>query len=397
MNDLNMEHDEQIGSHATTNNDWVTAMNTMYERIQGLEASLARTNDASAMRRRIQELEATLAQAEPTNPTPQITDTNSEDNTIGNNAKREETSAPPSRTTRPIYPDVEMFSGEDLKQFDAFKLNLKLKLANDEQCYFDDAKKVSYAFSRLTGKASQRLLPWMNAKIQGDIMPSFAEFYKELDRAFSDPDRRQQALVRIHRMKQGKKDLREFLGEFNQVLAEAGALTWTDEQKKGFLEAAVNVEVLQALIGNPTLGGDDSYESYCETLLRVDQQQKRLQGASKGRPRISAYDTQRVPSTIPKSKDPNTMDWEPTVAALRAEVATLRTNQPSKTQRARWVPDSEIQARRAQGVCYRCGTKGHLVKDCDFLPARKPTTAQMAYLDTEGGHEDQDQSDAEKD
>lgn len=295
---------------------------------------------------------------------------------------------------RPTYPDVEPFSGENLKSYDPFRLNLETKLLMDESYFSTDDKKVLYAFGRLTGKASQRMLPWMEASKEGGTR-TFDNFKKELDRAFGDPDRKQQALVRLHRMKQGRKDLREFLGEFNQVLAEAGAITWSSEQKKGFLEAAVSVEILQALIGNPTLGGEDSYETYCETLLRVDHQQKRLKGANK--PRALAYDRTRLTRAAP-SADPDAMDWEPTtaqIAALQAEVAALRTNDALK-RRARWVPDSEIRDRRARGACYRCGQKGHLAGACQFLPAQKPTTAQVMHVGTEANAADQDQEDSGK-
>jgi len=42
-------------------------------------------------------------------------------------------------------------------------------------------------------------------------------------------------------MKQGLKDFGEFLSEFDEVMIEAGGLTWDDNQKKALLQTAINI------------------------------------------------------------------------------------------------------------------------------------------------------------
>lgn len=52
-------------------------------------------------------------------------------------------------------------------------------------------------------------------------------------------------------MKQRKRDLEEFLNEFDQVLLSAGGISWDDTQKKALLDTAVNWQLLKGMIGMP--------------------------------------------------------------------------------------------------------------------------------------------------
>lgn len=42
--------------------------------------------------------------------------------------------------------------------------------------------------------------------------------------------------------------------------------------------------------------------------------------------------------------------------------------------RAKWVSQIELERRKAEGVCIRCGKKGHMISKCRFLPAQRPET-----------------------
>ncbi|KAJ5558125.1 hypothetical protein N7461_002097 [Penicillium sp. DV-2018c] len=103
---------------------------------------------------------------------------------------------------RPTYPDVATFSGEDLKEYDVFQLKLRTKLEMDGHFYSTPSRQVLCAFRRPTRKASQRMLPWMRANGTDTSPYSLEKFWKEMERAFGDADRKQQALVRLHRSKQ---------------------------------------------------------------------------------------------------------------------------------------------------------------------------------------------------
>ncbi|RMJ20718.1 hypothetical protein PHISP_08412 [Aspergillus sp. HF37] len=187
-------------------------------------------------------------------------------------------------------------------------------------------------------------------------------------------------------MKQGKRDLKDFITEFDAAMIDAGGLSWSEDQKKALLETAINSRILQG-----TVGADqpDSYEDFCNQLHRIDHQQQRISRISSGgaRPVVP-------PANLTAKNDPDKMDWESTsaqIAALRGEVAALRSQDKGRAKRATWASDEEVQKRRSKGSCLRCGSQDHLVRQCSLQPARRP--AQLAAVratDDDQGEEDKD-------
>ena len=47
------------------------------------------------------------------------------------------------------------------------------------------------------------------------------EFLKQLDAAFADPQKQSKALSRVNQIRQGNRDFREFLRDFEQTLLKA--------------------------------------------------------------------------------------------------------------------------------------------------------------------------------
>jgi hypothetical protein len=193
-------------------------------------------------------------------------------------------------------------------------MNLCTKFAIDAACYSTEEEQVYYAYSRLRGKASQRILPWLQARQDSQKPVQWSKFAAVLDKAFSDPDRRRKALVRINTIKQGKRDLEEFLNEFDEVLLSAGGINWDDSQKKALLDTAVNWQLLKGMIG---VTQADSYEAYCDQLRRVNHDIQRVERLSKGRARMTAAagetPTRRRSASPPQSSRPDPMDWEPLI------------------------------------------------------------------------------------
>ncbi|KAJ5135054.1 uncharacterized protein N7515_004332 [Penicillium bovifimosum] len=81
--------------------------------------------------------------------------------TVAQEETQRETRAP--APMRPTYPDATMFSGNDRKEYDVFRMNLNTKFEMDAHFFPTEAKRVLYAFGRLTGKASQPMMPWMRS------------------------------------------------------------------------------------------------------------------------------------------------------------------------------------------------------------------------------------------
>ena len=46
--------------------------------------------------------------------------------------------------------------------------------------------------------------------------------------------------------------------------------------------------------------------------------------------------------------------------------------------RAKWVSFAELSQRRTNGACLQCGRKGHIIANCNLLPAKRPETTVQA-------------------
>jgi hypothetical protein len=117
--------------------------------------------------------------------------------------------------------------------------------------------------------AAARIHPWM--QIYGKDRHGVSEgtlemFFEEMRFPFKDPQLQQKALARLNTLRQGKRDFREFLGEFEQLLLEAGGHGWDDNVKRGFLDAAINQDMRKALI---SLERKTKLTTYCRQLQEV--------------------------------------------------------------------------------------------------------------------------------
>ncbi|CBF71484.1 uncharacterized protein ANIA_10846 [Aspergillus nidulans FGSC A4] len=266
---------------------------------------------------------------------------------------------------RPRHPDVEPFTGEDPKDYPPFQMNLRTKFAIDAACYPTEEEQVYYAYSRLRGKASQRVLPWLLARQKSETPVLWAEFSAVLDKAFGDPDRQRKALVRVNTIKQGRRDFEEFLNEFDEELLNAGGINWDDNQKKALLDTAINVELLKAMVG---IRQEDSYDNYCNQLREINHNLQRV--ARLTRKGSHAAVPMHVARTRPaggsdRTGTPDQMDWEAThaqIAALQKEVAALRMKGTRTPRKASQAPAEEKQKRLSEGKCLRCGDPDHFVQ-----------------------------------
>jgi hypothetical protein len=68
------------------------------------------------------------------------------------------------------------------------------------------------------------------------------------------------------------------------------------------------------------------------------------------------------------------MDWEPTRAA---PAAPAQNGQKAK-KRAKWVSQEEMNKRREEGRCFRCGASGHIANKCEYDAPRRPANAPLA-------------------
>src|SRR5580692_12786487 len=108
-----------------------------------------------------------------------------------------------------------------------------------------------------------------------------ASFMEQLDAVFCNPQVAQRALEWVKNKRQGKTPFRDFLQEFEQKLLEAGGWEFLDRVRKGFLKAALSLDIKTELVAQVE---PDLYAEYmnlvCRTSNNLDEI-KRLWGKKK--------------------------------------------------------------------------------------------------------------------
>lgn len=148
-----------------------------------------------------------------------------------------------ARQARAKFPEIAYYTHENPMLYTAFLINLETKWRIDDAIYATPEEKVLYGFSRLQAKAAIKIQPWLETKLKMGTPLRTEEFREILDRAFKDPDVQSKALSKLNRTKQGTRDIRDFLSDFDRMLMEAGAWECPDLIKIGYLEASLNIDL----------------------------------------------------------------------------------------------------------------------------------------------------------
>lgn len=276
----------------------------------------------------------------------------------------QQTSVFGQKRPRPVLPDPEIFNGNQRTLYPQFRAKLKAKLSLDSSALGGASEWLWYAYSRLGGAAATQVLPWINIHTT-DVPVTHStvnDFFAHLDSVFLDKDLQEKALMELNRLHQGNRPFAELLTELRRLIMEAGGDCWSDRVKRGYLDSAISEEIKDRLVA---VDKKERFEDYCSQLQQIaDRLQERktgnVRGARRNLPFSNPTTTRSTPLTTERNADPDTMDWEPTLSQARQ-------------LRARWVPKEELDKRRKNGECLRCGSKGHLIKQCPFMPAKKPT------------------------
>ena len=231
---------------------------------------------------------------------------------------------------------------------------LQVDLADDKEIV-----RFWYTHSRLRGRALQQITPWVQATQQTEAL-TVNGLLKQLRTTYDDHESAERAARKLGVLRQGTKPFSTFLAEFDRTILDAGGLHWDEQVKKTFLSNGISTELQEALIAIQVPG---TYTAYCELLHSVSNNIENI----KSRKRKDFSRTTYIPQA--QEKKDEGMDWEPTPAISAAS---------ARTKRAIWVTQKVIDARREKGCCYRCGEDGHIVRDCKFLPAVRPSVQTAA-------------------
>lgn len=250
----------------------------------------------------------------------------------------------------------------DISTIDSWISQARAKLEIDYSTC-SDRTKFWALHNRLRDKAIRQLQPWITAVQSDPHLATPAGLLWQLKLSFGDPQAKEKAIRALHALKQGRKLFMEHYTDFRRLLLEAGGTYWPDDIKKSFLEDSLNHDLAQKMIGLARPG--ISFDNYCQELKSVSDQM----GALRIR---TQYETRYQNPTFPNNKhqEADTMDWQRT--------PVLSTNMQKETRIAKWVSKDEIEKRKANRQCIRCGGTGHIIRSCPFKPAKQPV--QMASV-----------------
>lgn len=253
------------------------------------------------------------------------------------------------RRPKAVLPDVTKYDGLDKALYPQFAGSLRAKLEIDGEAIGGERERVWYGFGRLKGEGAGRVFPWIEHAQRTNNLTVTA-FFQQMDTAFRDPRTQEKALAKINKTKQGATSYGEFLTEFDRLLLEADGWGWPDNVKKGYLKAAISTTLLTAMVGTREAA---TYEEYCSQLRMTSDQLDEVKEKKGGFGR--KWNNRTDAPTRTRSPAHDAMDWEPTTSASAARTGP---------REPRWASDEEIDRRRQEGLCLRCGDASHMVRGC---------------------------------
>lgn len=300
-----------------------------------------------------------------------------------------ETASPPAgdpmRRPRPKLTDPEAFDGQNRSLYRQFRSKLRAKLEVDKEALGNAYDRMWYAFGRLTGEAAMQVLPWMERFAEKGATESKLDgMLDQMDFIFLDRNLKEKAVRDLASLKQNNKPFTTFLTEFNRLLMEADGHDWPESTKRSYLDNALNREMNTRL---ETVEKKDGFEDYCRQLqLIADRMEKnqlrypRNNNSQRGtRPHpLTSHNNRAVtaPSahavnTAHASSPPQDMDWEPTTT-------TSARNQPRRV--AKRVSQEEIERRRREQRCLRCGDSTHFISRCPYDSPKSSTSVARTHV-----------------
>lgn len=209
------------------------------------------------------------------------------------------------------------------------------------------------------------------------------ELLEGMDNMFRDQNAEQTAATLLHACKQFRdENLASFLPRFQQLLNRSPISNTEDKNKVFCLKNAINQTTKKHLIGRSLpsrfqdfmkylsiIGCQIEEANFVKTKKYIIGQTGTFDDGTRGiagGKLLGGYYS--IPQYRPSSNSVNNYDNNDKDADGDTKMTGVN------RMRAKWVTKSELNRRRKEGNCVRCGKKGHRVPNCPFLPPQHPET-----------------------
>lgn len=266
--------------------------------------------------------------------------------------------------SRPVVSKPDIFDGTKSK-YKAWKVQMKLYLAGNRRSLKDDEDKVITVLSFMKGGLAGE---FVEAQMENLGSQTITELWEKMDTHFH-LDSQNEAYDNLRSLKQ-TGTAREYFSRFELYAKQAGITRFEDRKQEliQLLEENVHNSIIKTIY-NSSEKLPDTYAKYKEHIERIDDNYQQFK---KRNARHSTPARPAAPNTAPRAAT-NT-------AAPAAPAQAPRQDQrdgTGVTYGGRGQP-MDIDAARRLGLCFKCGTKGHLSRNC---PTRQQQ--QVRVVETE--------------
>jgi hypothetical protein len=321
---------------------------------------------------------------------------------------------------RPSLPHPPTFSGSK-SQWRGWKLEMEGKIEEDALAIGSLRAQLRYIFMRLEGAAKTNVTTFYEMQLRQES-PDPSRLLERLDILYGERNRKQKAIQNLHSIRQREDEtFIYFYPRFEKEIANADAERWDDDAKISYLRNALSSKMRDNLVG--CSGSEtNTYNGFAQKCVDVSNdmelygQWKKKRGA--GNSYTAEHTRVLTPMTSPNVNaaahinHEDMMEWEPTTTQVNAfglrgkgntngYPSTRPEDRELLGKRAKWVNQEEIDARRQDRRCLRCGRNNCRIATCPLAAAVRPKptgvmTARSTVVTEAAVDEDSDSLEAEQ-
>ena len=243
------------------------------------------------------------------------------------------------------------------------------------QLYFDateeteDRKKIAYIKSLLRGPAAKWIVPYVENRTPTP-WTTYGEFVTALKKQFREKDAEGKARTKLENMHQGTDSVTEYWNLFRLTATEANAGEGT--LKRMFLKG-LSTKMQDAWgVDNET---HDTVQMMADWAVKKECKLATLRNIQgKGAPHTTS-----TSKNTPPRRDNGT--FRPLTTTQGGEAMDLDATSRRRFNR---LPNEEFKRRIKEGLCFKCGKKGHAARDCRVRDVKiREIQAEQESRDTE--------------